>query len=314
MVGKMFKIKQKKVLLTIILTLGTFFILLGLSLYKNEYADAIIFEVVEQDTNSKHSLVKLSNDNKKILATFDNFNNNFGKVLHKNDFWSPLACAAMPNLFLSGNYLTILDIKKGVEADKNTANIFVYNYGENLLKKSLNIKYLVGDLYTKDKKNAIFFTYHNQKLVVNLLDPSNLSVRKLDSYHIKEQNPTFRFYEIDKSIYIKILSESGIKNYEVNGSNLKIINEIPNRVFWNVMNERDAVVISKNGTAITLNKEDNENYKTLKVSDAYIVFSKLNMSNFYDFAIQVLDIKSEELVTIYSNNSIENNYYVISAD
>ncbi len=131
---------------------------------------------------------------------------------------------------------------------------------------------------------------------------------------VKEISPSFRFSEIDGKMYVKVMSEgNGIVNYKID-NHLEKVDTIPNKDFWNVINEKNKALISNDGHKIELEKRDYENYKTLKVSDNYIVFSRLNLYNMYIFTIELLDIQTKKLTKLYVNDAIENSYFLISVD
>ena len=308
---------KKRVLLSIVSALFLFLIFL---LYKNQDIKNtntfnLNFKLISEDNSSKFSLVNLDAESK-VLATFSDYNKKYGKEMHKNNFWSPESCAAMPNVFLDSNHLVVLETvrKIGENQDSNTNNIFIYDYNKNTLIKSENIESIVGEIYSINKKNIIYFTYKEDYLIKNTLDPVSLKVTIENKYEIIEENPSFRFYVDKKDIHLKIFSNQKSLSYKVEEDKLSLVQSIPEKIFWKVLNENKQVNIYRGNESIILNKKDKEEYKTLKITDKNIIVSKLDLSNFYNFEIEKIDIKSKAKKTLYINNDIENNYFLISSE
>ncbi len=311
------KFLKKRVLLKIVSALFLFLILF---LYKNQDIKNVNtfnldFKIVSEDANSKFSLVNIDVESK-VLATFNSYNKDYGVLLHKNNFWSPESCAAMPNIFLESDQLVVLEtIKKiGVSQDLSIKNIFIYDYNKNTLIKSENMENIVGEIYTTDKQNIIYFTYEKGNLIKNILNPTSLKVSIESKYKITEKNPSFRFYIDKKDIYVKIFSNQKFLNYKLEKNKLSMVESLSERIFWKVLNERKQVKIYKEDKSIILSKKENEEYKTLKISDKNIIVSRLDLTNFSNFEIEKIDIKSKVKKTLYINNNIENNYFLISLE
>ncbi len=318
MVGKIYNIVfKKRVSLIIVSALFLFLIFLS---YKNQEIKNVNifnldFKILEQDPNSKFSIVELDNQDK-VLATFANYNKEYGRELHRNDFWSPVSCASMPNVFLRSNYLVVLESVKNIDQNTNSykTNIFIYNYTKNALIKSVDLENIVGDIHTIDKENVIYFTSKDGNLVKNILNPETLQVRSENSYEIRETSPSFRFYIDKKDIYVKIFSNQKFLSYKLEGDKLFVVESLPEKVFWKVLNENRQVNIYRENESILLSKKEKEEYKTLKITEKNIIVSKLDLSNFYNFEIEKIDIKSKIKKTLYTNNDIENNYFLISSE
>jgi hypothetical protein len=319
MAGKLYSIIKHERFITFCFVFSLLLIML-FYIYKNQSLTErdsrfINFSLVKEEANSKYSIVELEPEDK-VFATFTEYNKKYGKQLHKNNFWSPSSCSAMPNVFTDSNYLIVMEKVKKVSQENMSyvTNMFIYDYNKNTLTKSEDLNYIVGDMYKVNKNEVVYFTYIKNKLIKNIFNPKTLETRDVSHYEITEKDPTFRFYFLDNIFYTKVFSGEQSFDYQISKTNLVGVEKIPEREFWKISNEGNKVKISKNTKDVFLNKAQNEEYKILKVTDKNILVSKLDLSNFYNFQIEKINIDNGISKVLYSNSKIENNYFLINSE
>ncbi len=308
------KIKRTSFVLLVIILFG-FFVCKFVPISQEEDIEPeLTFQMIGEDKSSKFSLVQFLSDQKRVLGAFDRVDKKTMKELHRNDFWSPESCAAMPNTLVNRKYLSILDVKKNKTTLLKESHIFIFDVDSDILFRSDAIDNLVGDIYSTGDGHLIFFTYQGDILRKHFLNPETKKVVKSESFKIKEKSPRFVIDLINDVFFIKIITANDLKIYKILESKMSSVKEIPERDFWYISNLVTGLSLRKGEEHIVLQKKEDEVFRPLRQSSSHIVFSKSKFNHIFDFSLVTFNLENKFENSFFTNNKEPISYFILSID